>query len=269
VAFLCTEERRGKKIPGATGFFLGMDCSEQPDMYYVATARHVIDMSRPYGRLYLRVNKSIAGVDHVEVPHDSWVFHPSSDVAVFPLTLSPQDYEYVCVPSSYLLSSDELSHKPHVHVGTQIVTIGLFRKYYGQDRLQSVVRFGRISSMPDEKVPIELSPGCQPVMIDAYLAEMLSWGGESGSPVFTYGLGVHGPEALPMSYQNPKVVGLLHGHYPLEEKIKPVGSTIESVDLNSGIAVVILSQAIIETLELPQLQQERSEATAKAKKGSR
>src|SRR5205823_3354361 len=110
-----------------------------------------------------------------------------------------------------------------VRVGTDLVMVGLFKTYYGQDRLQAIVRFARISSMPDEKVPLTLSPNTVPVMVSAYLAEMLSWGGESGSPVFTYGLNaLIAPSTVPMSFQNPRLIGLLHGHYEVQERVKPL-----------------------------------------------
>jgi hypothetical protein len=136
--------------------------------------------------------------------------------------------------------------------------IGLFKKYSGEERMQPIVRFGRTSCLPDERVPLKLSPGSARKLVEAYLAETLSWGGESGSPVFTYGNRLSNPPSVPLSLMSPKLVGLLHGHYPIEEKVKPLDSQMGSVDLNAGIAVVIPSQAIIDTLDSPELSEGRA-----------
>lgn len=50
------------------------------------TARHVIDESRPYGPLCLRVNRRAGGYEDLGAPQDDWLIHATTDVAVVPWT---------------------------------------------------------------------------------------------------------------------------------------------------------------------------------------
>jgi hypothetical protein len=63
----------------------------------------------------------------------------------------------------------------------------------------------------------------------------------------------------------PKLIGLLHGHYPIEEKVKSLDAQAGSVDLNAGVAVVIPAQAILDTLNYPELVEQREAENQKAR----
>src|SRR5437867_6971127 len=113
VAFLCADEERQKK-PRATAFLVCYPSGlPDGDFLYAVTARHVIDFSRPHGDLYLRVNKTGGGVRHLPANQDSWIQSPFSDVAVLPLALPLQEFDYRAIPNSSLLSAEELASQPY------------------------------------------------------------------------------------------------------------------------------------------------------------
>lgn len=263
VAFLCIADRddqgRTYKRPVATAFLLEFPAATAGyAFYYAVTARHVIDRARPEKGLWIRFNKESGGVEHLPTNCDLWCENGSSDVAICPLRFPHSDLDFSPISHNLLLSYDELSKAPyHVRVGTELIMVGLFRRYSGQEHMQPIVRFGRVSCMPDERVPLTLSPESSPTLVEAYLAEMLSWGGESGSPVFSSTLHLANPPSIPLSLGNPRLIGLLHGHYPIEERVKSLDPQAGTIDLNAGIAVVIPAQAILDTLNSPDLAAQR------------
>ena len=82
-----------------------------------------------------------------------------------------------------------------IRVGSPVGLTGLFVHHHGSSRNIPIVRSGNIAAMTDE--PVSTRRG----LMTAFLVEVRSIGGLSGSPVFAEGVAETG------------VIGLVHGHF--------------------------------------------------------
>ncbi|MCZ7627379.1 MAG: serine protease [Candidatus Methylomirabilis sp.] len=248
-----------KRTPKATVFFVCVPFEEGAFIYAV-TARHVIDSARPYDRFYVRVNTKDGAFEDVETQASGWFCHPTTDVAAIPVNLPQKNYDLLPLPCSMLLTT-EIVAKRKVGVGDDVIAVGLYSKYFGVTRNQPIVRFGHVALMPDEQIPLKLYPGesGQPVLGDAYLLELQSWGGQSGSPVFVYYPADRELNRLKVRGAGPELLGLIHGHHDLDKKVKFTGDFpgTAKVPLNAGIAILIPSQKINELLMGDELLEDR------------
>jgi hypothetical protein len=220
------------------------------------------------------------------------VGHPtddSVDVAVLSLNDFPDDFNQMFFLTRAFATGDILK-KARIEVGEEVFLTGLFSNHYGLKRNIPIVRVGNIAALPDE--PIETDWGS----VDAYLVEMRSIGGLSGSPVFaqtveedylrkfqtdgpayylstnTITVGEPLPKAEPVKLELPSgwkmlpdsrmrsycLLGLMHGHFDLP------GSSEDSVvqdssgkSVNMGIGIVVPATKILEVLDHPKLKAER------------
>ncbi len=109
-----------------------------------------------------------------------WVFpaDESVDLAVLPAYPDQNRYDYVDVPASSLATKDQVSTN-NIDAGDSVVFAGYFVQFPGQKKIQPVVRQGILSMMPDELMETTLRrPG------HLYLADMHTFHGNSGSPIF-------------------------------------------------------------------------------------
>ena len=235
--------------PAATAFFVSVNISDNKDTVYLVTARHVLERSRPYGELYLRLNTRGHGHAEVRVPHEDWVVHPSTDVAIMSPPL-PDDADAKWIPFEWLATPETVS-KRGVGAGDEVAFVGLFAPFPGSGRNRPVVRFGNISLMPEEKIPVEVSPGCK-CLLHAYLVEARSWGGHSGSPAFVCFQPDRHPGHLVVGGDGPPMalLGLVSGHYEIPTYVTFLGDASPSakVPVNAGMALVIPAEAIVEVL---------------------
>lgn len=98
------------------------------------------------------------------------------------------------------------------------------------------------------------------------MAELGSWGGQSGSPVFVYfsvDRDLFAGETLRTEIPNPGLLGLLHGHYNFPQGVVNLSESAKDVHvpLNSGIAIVVPATGILELLALDQAIEHRAEFT--------
>ena len=175
-----------------TAFFVAYpDPRGGPDysFSYVVTAKHVLkDQDGTYlKKIRLRVNQRNGGAadftDDIPVSDDQgrlqW-FHDNDeavDVAALPFLPDQKKYEYREIPTS-LFADDAALKKDNVAEGDPLYFIGLMAQYYGVTRNYPVFRRGTFALMTDEQ--IDTPTGRQ----NAYIAELASWPGNSGSPVF-------------------------------------------------------------------------------------
>jgi len=262
VAFLCVEEinEHGKpmKIPKATGFYVAHPISHGVSVLYLVTARHVVEKSRSYGQLYLRYNK-VNGIDYMPIDQDLFVLHPSTDVAVLYLPNMPAADNIAVVPFSAFMTKEQIINEK-ITEGDDVFIAGLFTEYTGSERNQPIIRFGKVALSFREKIRLQLSPETQPMAVDAFLVESLSWGGESGSPVFV-NLTTKRHESVidPSREFGYRVLGLVHGHYQIEQQVKDKHDVLGTVDLNAGIMAIIPAQAIIDTLQQEEIVKQREQ----------
>lgn len=239
--------------PAGTAFFVGVNVGRDCWAKYAVTARHVIDGSRPHGPLWMRcVSQDGKKKKLFEYAQDAWWLHPTADVALAPLAIPLEDYDLKFLPVD-LFATPEWMKEHDVGVGDRVVASGLFSQYLGSSRDAPLLRFGRIALVPDEPLRIP-SQGPLPSMeLSAVLAELGSWGGQSGSPVFVYfsvDRDLFAGEALRLQIPNPRLLGLLHGHYTVPQSIVENAGELGDarVPMNSGIAIVIPAATILEVI---------------------
>ena len=267
VVFLC-EERKGKRTPNATGFFIRIKSELHKSLFceYIVTARHVIRQSKS-DILCIRINQqNPTGYIDYSTKISDWQVHKTSDVAVILSKIPPPDttnrLDYTSIPAERFVGAGpayKYNGPPfgqndkglQVGIGDEIYSPGLFSQRPGTSANLPIARFGHISQMPSE-ITISIG-GNNIITIVAYLAEFVSWGGMSGSPVFW---------RLPMSFGVDDAVikpyfrgilGVISGHENIpSNKIKRRNDKFDQgdleVSLNSGIARITPAEAIRELL---------------------
>jgi hypothetical protein len=275
VGYLVSAGADGKRYPIATVFFVRLGLTNHCSASYAVTCRHGIEPDPAYRGLFLRLNQTDKKWQDHEVARDKWVCHSSADVAVCPLEFSHVMRE---LPVSVFLAQQQ---EKHLFAGQEVFLVGLFTESAHEARIESVVRFGHISKPRTRcKFIVDIKKK-KSIEADAHLVECLSWGGESGSPVFINdaslqsphdpfyetppeGLGYGIPPAVYVArHLRPPIIGMFHGHYPIARQIGTPGTQSSSVlQLSSGIGIVIPARAILETLMTPQLEADRGRMKA-------
>ncbi len=231
-----------ERRPVATGFFVGV--MEAPDylVSYVVTARHLIDGSRSNGALHARFNTIDETFVDVEIPSDSWIPHPVTDVAMAQVKL-PVGTSASYVPVDKINGDGDIDLRD-VSEGTAINYVAFFSQHYGKKRILPVLRSGIIALMPHEPVHLKVGPDYY-VDAPAYLAETISISGHSGSPVFVSA--------------NMRLLGILQGHYELDQYSDYNLKNVNQVKggTTTGIAVIIPSQAILDLINRDDVKEDR------------
>lgn len=251
VCFLCTEPSGGKVVLRGTALFVSVPCERVPDgsFTYLITARHNIRKAEAVGDpLVLRVNMKEGGTETVDVEGLRWFFpeNEASDIAVSsPLgDIAEFGVAYRRIPRA-MFATDEVVAENHIGVGDELICTGLFVHHYGRRKNVPIIRSGNIAAMPDEP----LTDPDSGLEYQAYLAEIRSIGGLSGSPVFVeLGIGRQFEDTLNMTQIQRFLLGVVRGHWNKNEYDSAADfSTDELDELNSGIALVT---PITEALEI-------------------
>jgi hypothetical protein len=259
---------------GGTGFFLTVSGNLVQHMYLV-TAKHVA-LEAPKagdGRVFLRYSAPAASalaareVHSIEVEPEGWRFHPdpSVDVAVQHFRTYAVNTKAQVLPRP--LTTKALLTKPKVEkykvgIGDELSVVGLFRHRPGIEEHIPIVRHGIISAMPGEPIPHE--DGLPPYV--AYLAEIKSTRGLSGSPVFVnLALGRHADGTYNES-GTLALIGLVRGHFERRRGLTSVfdrqmtEEERELMAVNTGIAMVTPISTVIDILDSREALQERGQA---------
>jgi len=233
-------EDNGRVSYGGTGFFVGVNSPANPDMVYlhVVTARHVV-ANLPDGELVLFANH-VDGVGvELKLKSPRWWYHPndsSADVAVLGW-LPPEEIDVSVVPEEMVLDG-QMAIARGVGPGDEVFVTGLFTSLRPGPTVLPIVRTGNVAMIPDRKIPTQKFGN-----MDAYLIEVRSLGGLSGSPVFLIE-----PENSGRT-RRLWLLGLIHGHW--DETSSQSGNSRSGT--NAGIGVVTPAGKIKETLHQPAL----------------
>lgn len=266
----------------ATGVAIEVPLNEKrrsPSAIYIVTAGHVVDSCRAKGSLYIAFNTA-DGVSETEADPDSWLHLFDSDLAAIRAKI-PSDWSWDTMQLSPLWfkyieeSADELI-PPVKSIGETVFVVGLFGSYSGKGTLEPIARFGNVALIPEDKVPAKTMQGGPEKLLEAYLVELRSMGGHSGSPVYIYhpenlwserdfhdlaekispppvgARGVREHRYIP--YRKPTFLGILQGHYGAREKDLVDGGTIVG---SSGISIVIPSKKVVELINQEEFVNER------------
>jgi hypothetical protein len=241
---------------------------------YLVTNDHVVQ--RCGSSTFARLNrKDTELLEILPLDSDRWHSHPGGDdVAVCYLGCDPR------LPAeSHYLSSGRFVTKKHlvdgyVGLGDDCMMIGRFAPHPGTRRNIPVVRFGNISMLPEEGVTFTERAHTQ----EAFLVEMRSRGGFSGSPVFLMPqLTWHHDEApVILSYDSEtrdQTLGIVCGHFHdwtrIRARLKSTQEDVEcEIEDNSGMAIVIPAWRIQELLETEELTRARAEAEEERRRAS-
>ena len=177
---------------------------------YLVTAKHCVEGAKNEGSLYVRLNTRAGGVRHIKIM-DEWLYPEDEavDVAVLPIDFPQDAYDYKCVHLNTFVVTDTIIQEHDIGIGDVLYMCGLFSLHYGTQRNIPILRTGIIAAMPDE--PLE-DPNTG-LGYRAYLAEVRSLGGISGSPVFI--ALEHGRIPNPRGVLGRRVwlLGLIRGHW--------------------------------------------------------
>jgi len=260
LAFICLKRlgnRKRRLTPVATCFVVELRApSSDLSWEYLVTSRHVIEQAES-DFLHVRFNLKSGGTKDVETHRDSWLHHPSADVSAIamPDTVAPTEFDYYPMPSTWFLGPGPEYRwaRPDIpgidgwrpDIGDEVCAIGLFVQHYGKGVNLPVARFGHISRTPST-MRVKRYEGDRSESV-AWLVEMLSWGGVSGSPVLA---------ACPVSVENRRytafaVLGVAHGHFHRPQNAKVTGDVLGKIStkMNTGLAIVTPSCAITELLD--------------------
>lgn len=261
---------------GGTGFLIFRKSPKDgKDHYYAITNRHVIDDGFPI----IRINSLDGGNPHIlELPKENWVFHKQgADVAAAYLVNS-EKYDFEGINSIHILNKEDLDpqdiHAPSaIMYGSEVFMIGHFAKSPGLKRNRPVLRLGTVAQFPDSEELITYDENIAPQ--EAYLVEMHSIDGFSGSPVFHISIGMQSflsvstilesvykitaPEFNWEPNDRPiNVIGIDAGAFVPRRKVEIrdgdsyLGTNYE-VKTPSGFSIVIPSWKIKELLLQPEL----------------
>jgi hypothetical protein len=167
---------------GGTGFLVSMRSETGRAFTYVVTNRHVVED----GARFIRINYRDRTKGH-DVIEGEWVYHEipnkpkekGDDLAACEFFQSIAEYGFIPVQHREFVTR-QLMEDWNIGIGEELFMVGRFLNHEGKTRNLPVLRFGSIAMMNDE--PIEVEGHGQ----EAFLAEIRTVPGYSGSPVFVH-----------------------------------------------------------------------------------
>jgi hypothetical protein len=265
VVFVGTKDEEGAFIPKGTAFLVSFD-EHQLSFQYLVTAEHVINGIDAKKSICVRCN-SKDGKDLVDldVPRETWVFYDQVDEQI-DIVLLPFNADSVGIkwkslalnhPTEWCRGTKDVLTDNQVGIGDEVVIAGLFTNHFGHDQNIPLVRIGNIAAMAEEPVKTE-NYG----FIDAYLVEMHSIGGVSGAPVLVsvppYRIINQSLTPLVTGAKQFYLLGLIQGHFDIKKMEDAVSEDNHgSSGINVGIAVVSSCDALMKTIAVPELAEQR------------
>ena len=164
------------------------------------------------------------------------------DLAIIPISLNQETLDCIMISTSIFATNTVINDK-HLDESDSVDFAGLFAQYRGNLRNYPIVRHGKLAMMSEERIPWESG-----VTEDLFLADVMSFGGNSGSPVF---IRTDGDNQTIGSYQY-YLLGVMQGYYPVDSKVSIQTAEINGVaSENTGVAAVVPAQKILDILESP------------------
>jgi hypothetical protein len=181
VGFVSAKDGRDVFRTRGTGFFVSVASVKYPneiEFHYFVTARHNIERASRIGPIHLRLNTKSGQLAYVEIKRQ-WTFpeSPAVDLAVLSWGKQEIDYDFRSIPEKFFVHRKTVDNLK-IGIGDDLCIVGLFSQKYGVNKNLPIVRSGIIAAMPVE--PFQDDSG---ELYHAYLAEVRSIGGLSGSPV--------------------------------------------------------------------------------------
>lgn len=276
VCYVCSKTDE-KYSCGATAFFVSVpaESTDELSFVYVVTAKHNLAKVEARGSdVYLRVNLAAGGAKYIRVTADWHYPESGADAAVSLWEVSDEmraGLSFRVLPAA-TFATHAVIQKEHIGIGEDLLIPGLFTMRRGSQRNYPIVREGILSSMPDE--PLQDADTGEDY--EAYLAEVRSLGGLSGSPVFVVlhpgRMLLRSPMAIKVGEEMISIgpalylLGLLRGHFDLREQAADLAARSEQELINTGIAIVTPIQEVETLLLSEELAKERRRTESAWKK---
>jgi len=252
------EHEDGVFRPRGTAFLVLAYQRRIPDVAfpYLVTAAHVLaGMDGRGAAIHCCLNRRDGSSMVTPLGSKKWFVHPdepeTTDVAVLPfwVDLDVLDHDYL--PLFNLADrAPRAGGLNLLSLGARVFAVGLFKPGQGNERNIPIVRIGNIAAMPPDLVRTRHAGE-----LDAYLVELRSTVGLSGSPVFVNPPHERGVRTSEEGLWSEHVfVGLLHGHLnapDLGERRATDGDAPPAFERDTGIGVVVPVWKIVETLYQP------------------
>jgi hypothetical protein len=221
---------------GGTGFVVALRGEHRADPFlYLITNIHVANG----GNRTLRVNTTDGGVEILEIPSAKWVNHPEGDDIAACLLTPPATWAISALEWSDLAVTSPRMAELNMGVGDEVFMLGRFVSHEGVQLNQPLARFGNIAMMPGQPVK-----DGRELLVEAFLVEMRSLSGFSGSPVFVYmGPGTYRGNGTMMPIYSATIglMGIDTGHKITTERPRNRGDgslTDLEVPMSTGISIV-------------------------------
>jgi len=253
VTFVFIKDHLGRLQPIGTGFFVGVRDEKKRELFHVyfVTARHVLldSQGQYYRELSFRVNKKSGGSEILEAPLSApkgidVLTHRNRavDIAVLPLAPNRDIFQFRFVPEDMIATKKRFA-EANIKEGDEVLFTGLFTAFFGAGRNYPIVRFGRVAMLTKERIP------WQGEMLELYLIECQSFGGNSGSPVFFHLGPIRESGKVTLGSSEFLLAGILKGYFTEPRAIRFAGNLAVPISLeNAGIAAVIPAYQLHEIL---------------------
>jgi hypothetical protein len=264
VVFIFVKNEEGKLIANGTGFFVGVKNPSDSNYFsvYLVTAKHVLYKSNTTDFLdtvFVRLNKKEGGSQIGVIPiitegekRNVFTHSDSSvDIAIIPFLPDQEKFDFKFLPED-MITTKEAFKELKIREGSDVFFTGLFTPYIGSERNYPIVRFGRVALVTDEKIE------WQGKLMDLYLIEAGSYGGNSGSPVFFYLGSDREPGSIVIGSPILKLAGLMQGTFLDAHEIKVVETKEVPIAVSSmGIAAVVPGYKLHEILFSDELKEKK------------
>jgi hypothetical protein len=238
---------------------------------YLITAKHVlIDEKGQFSpRVLVRINDKNKGSafvmldlqtagakQNVFVHNDTTV-----DIAVIPAWPDETKFDFRAVPTE-MIKTKEAFKQTTIAPGSDVFFAGLFAPHYGDRVNTPIFRFGRVAMLPEDRIRWQSDPAKAPEFVELYLLETMSFGGNSGSPVFFTQGADRQPGSIIIGPPEITLAGVMRGNF---NETRPGGfiqtpnAVLPVFGQNVGIAAVTPAHLLHEILYSEELKQLRTD----------
>jgi hypothetical protein len=261
----------GDFVANGTGFFVLIPNEDKTGGHgYLVTAKHVLQNSEGdfFKRVFLRVNDKKGGAEFGAIdlvpsgPTQNVFWHDDQtvDVAVIPVLPSLDRFDFLAIAPEMIKSRDDFKNTT-IMAGSDVFFVGLFTPHYGDKRNTPIFRFGRVAMLTDDPIRWQ-EAGKPPVLGQLYLLETMSFGGNSGSPVFFMQGVDRQPGTLVVGAPEITLAGVMRGNFN-EPRVGGLIQTPNAVlpvfSQNIGIAAVTPAHLLREILYSEKLNKQRAD----------
>ena len=196
VVFIYARDAQGVEQPDGTGFLLTIPEKSDPGQSYLVlvTARHMaepswqkcapVELIAHFNKKEFDPAKDESGVVELPLTSQQWFYPDDESVDIAFTFIDGKKFESLAaenggLPISQLPSASEAKA---VEIGSSIASAGLLPQIPGAKRNYPIFKFGNVSSIPQEKIPVPGCAGTNRLRTEWLIAASLV-GGNSGSPI--------------------------------------------------------------------------------------